>query len=61
MTAPADTRARLYADMDPANLTPLWESLHTLVPREPRSPCVPALWRYDAVRQIGRASCRERV
>ncbi|HQY27411.1 MAG TPA: cupin domain-containing protein, partial [Burkholderiaceae bacterium] len=36
--------------MDPANLTPLWESLHALVPRQPRSPCVPALWRYDEVR-----------
>src|SRR5690606_23195763 len=46
----ADDRARLYADMDPANLTPLWESLHALVPKQPRSPCVPALWRYDEVR-----------
>lgn len=45
-----DERARLYADMDPANLTPLWESLHALVPRSPKSPCVPALWRYDEVR-----------
>lgn len=43
-------RARLYADMAPEHLTPLWESLHALVPRSPRSPCVPALWRYDVVR-----------
>lgn len=49
-TRAADERARLYAEMDPANLTPLWESLHALVPRQPRSPCLPALWRYDAVR-----------
>ncbi|MBN9461325.1 MAG: gentisate 1,2-dioxygenase [Burkholderiales bacterium] len=47
---PTELRARLYADMDPANLTPLWESLHALVPRQPRSPSVPALWRYDEVR-----------
>ncbi len=46
----ADERARLYADMDPAHLTPLWESLHALVPKQPRSPCVPAFWRYDEVR-----------
>jgi gentisate 1,2-dioxygenase len=46
----ADERARLYAEMDPANLTPLWESLHALVPKQPRSPCLPAFWRYDEVR-----------
>ncbi len=43
-------REQLYADMRPANLTPLWESLHALVPKSPTSPCVPALWRYDEVR-----------
>ena len=31
-------------------MAPLWESLHALVPREPQSPCVPALWRYQDVR-----------
>jgi gentisate 1,2-dioxygenase len=43
-------RATLYADMSPHNLTPLWEVLHALVPPQPKTPCVPALWRYDAVR-----------
>ncbi len=45
-----DQRAAFYKDIDALNMTPLWESLHTLVPREPQSPCVPALWRYQDVR-----------
>jgi gentisate 1,2-dioxygenase len=43
-------RQKLYADMSPANLTPLWEVLHNLVPKEPQSPCVSALWKYADVR-----------
>lgn len=43
-------RDRLYAEMSPQNLTPLWEVLHALVPPQPNTPCVPALWRYDDVR-----------
>lgn len=45
-------RQQLYRDMDPLNLTPLWEVLHSLVPRQPASPCVPALWRYDELRPL---------
>jgi gentisate 1,2-dioxygenase len=44
-----DERAAYYERIRPLNLAPLWESLHTLVPREPQTPCVPALWRYDEV------------
>jgi gentisate 1,2-dioxygenase len=36
--------------MSPHHLTPLWEVLHALVPREPNSPCIPAHWKYDDVR-----------
>jgi gentisate 1,2-dioxygenase len=43
-------RQQLYGDMHPHNLTPLWEVLHALVPPKPATPCVPALWKYDAVR-----------
>ncbi len=43
-------RARLYQDMSPHNLTPLWEVLHALVPQQPQSPCVAALWKYADVR-----------
>jgi gentisate 1,2-dioxygenase len=31
------------------HLTPLWESLHALVPKEPATPCVPHLWSYKNV------------
>src|SRR5258706_16290255 len=53
MNAPHPTalqREQLYRDMAPHNLTPLWEVLHALVPKQPASPCVPALWKYDEVR-----------
>src|SRR5512140_577096 len=53
MNAPLPTaqlRQQLYREMDPLNLTPLWEVLHALVPPQPTTPCVPALWSYDAVR-----------
>jgi gentisate 1,2-dioxygenase len=53
MNAPhptAQQRQQLYRDMDPLNLTPLWEVLHALVPPQPLTPCVPALWKYDEVR-----------
>lgn len=39
-------RKALYEEMSPQHLTPLWESLHTLVPREPTTPCVPHMWAY---------------
>ncbi|HVB49641.1 MAG TPA: gentisate 1,2-dioxygenase [Burkholderiales bacterium] len=45
-----DARAELYRRMDRDNLTPLWEVLHNLVPPQPSTPCVPALWKYDQVR-----------
>ncbi len=45
-----NARAELYRRMDRDNLTPLWEVLHNLVPPQPSTPCVPALWKYDQVR-----------
>jgi gentisate 1,2-dioxygenase len=53
MNAPHPTlvqRQQLYRDMSPLNLTPLWEVLHTLVPNQPQSPCVPALWKYEHIK-----------
>jgi gentisate 1,2-dioxygenase len=47
---PMLVRQQLYRDMDPLNLTPLWEVLHALVPPKPASPCVPAHWKYAEVR-----------
>ncbi len=46
----ADERRRFYAQISSANLTPLWEVLHALVPSAPTTPCVAAHWRYAEVR-----------
>jgi gentisate 1,2-dioxygenase len=43
-------RERLYADMSPHHLTPLWEVLHSLVPKAPLTPCDPAFWAYANVK-----------
>jgi gentisate 1,2-dioxygenase len=45
-------RQQLYADLRRQDMAPLWASLHTLVPREPVTPCVPALWKYDTLRPL---------
>jgi gentisate 1,2-dioxygenase len=44
------SRQQLYRDMDPLHLTPLWEVLHSLVPTQPKTPCVATHWKYDEVR-----------
>ena len=49
-TAPANDRQDFYKRIQALHLTPLWEELHALVPREPQTPCVPALWRYVEIR-----------
>jgi gentisate 1,2-dioxygenase len=41
----------LYAEMAPANLSPLWESLAQLVPPQPNSPATTHRWRYDEARR----------
>ena len=45
-TARADFYRRISGD----NMTPLWEVLGALVPKSPRTPVAPALWRYSEVR-----------
>jgi gentisate 1,2-dioxygenase len=44
-------RAAYYERIGAHNMTPLWEVLGALVPREPRSPVQPALWRYAELRE----------
>lgn len=51
-TGTAQERQDYYQRLLPLSLTPLWESLHNLVPREPAPHCVPHLWRYDAIRPL---------
>lgn len=43
-------RKAFYERIGRENLAPLWEVLAELVPPHPRPKCVPATWRYDAVR-----------
>jgi gentisate 1,2-dioxygenase len=53
MDAPAaktPERDAYYKRIDKSNLAPLWEVLHNLVLKEPRSPALPVMWRYDDVR-----------
>jgi gentisate 1,2-dioxygenase len=45
-------RRQLYQDLRRHAMSPLWESLHTLVPKQPSTPCVAALWRYDELRPL---------
>jgi gentisate 1,2-dioxygenase len=44
-----DARRALYQDMQSKHLTPLWESLHTLVPRQPAPGYEAALWRFAEI------------
>jgi gentisate 1,2-dioxygenase len=43
-------REAFYRRIGKAHITPLWEAMQALVPRQPKSPCVPALWKYAQVR-----------
>ena len=52
----AGARRALYQDMQALSLTPLWESLHTLVPKQPAPDYQAALWRYaDILPHLTRA------
>ncbi|MFZ6647509.1 gentisate 1,2-dioxygenase [Undibacterium sp. TJN25] len=43
-------REAFYQEISGLHMTPLWESLHALVPKEPSTPCVPQLWNYAQLR-----------
>lgn len=51
-TAPQSTpeREAFYERIHAQHLTPLWDVLGDLVIPQPKTPCVPALWRFDEVR-----------
>ncbi len=51
VTAPPEANARkaFYDAIARHSMTPLWEVLHALVPPSPRTPCVPAHWKYADV------------
>ena len=50
--ADRDERRAYYDRIRGLGLFPLWEQLHNLVPREPASPCVPAIWRYAQIKPL---------
>src|SRR5690625_4756004 len=41
-----------YEKLGQYHLAPLWESLSALVPEQPTSEAVPALWRYEEMRPL---------
>jgi gentisate 1,2-dioxygenase len=43
-------RQAFYDAMKPLSLTPLWESLHALVPPAPNGAALPHLWKFSDVR-----------
>jgi gentisate 1,2-dioxygenase len=45
-------RRDLYQRLDQKNTAPLWEVLAKLVPPQPQTACVAALWRYDEIRPL---------
>jgi len=47
---PRAEREDFYRRIAQANMTPLWEVMAALVPENPQSPCMPAIWRYQQVR-----------
>jgi len=50
-TADTPERRAFYDRIDKKNLTALWLSLADLVTPEPKSPCEPASWRFDDIRE----------
>jgi gentisate 1,2-dioxygenase len=49
---PAETpeRKAFYARIDKQNMTALWTMMNALITPEPKSPCVPEVWHFDAIR-----------
>ncbi|MBN3849317.1 gentisate 1,2-dioxygenase [Paraburkholderia sp. Ac-20342] len=49
---PVASRATYYEKIARSGMAPLWESLHTLVPKTPQPKALPAIWRYSQVRDL---------
>lgn len=50
-TLPA-SRQSYYGEIAKHHLSPLWESLHTLVPKAPCPQAIPAIWKYADLRDL---------
>ncbi|WP_028222371.1 gentisate 1,2-dioxygenase [Paraburkholderia oxyphila] len=49
---PDASRAAYYEQIAQQRLAPLWESLHSLVPKAPQPKALPAIWKYAQVRDL---------
>ncbi|HEX7907546.1 MAG TPA: gentisate 1,2-dioxygenase [Paraburkholderia sp.] len=49
---PVASRTAYYEQIARQRMTPLWESLHSLVPKTPRPKALPAIWKYAQVRDL---------
>ncbi|CAD6558257.1 Gentisate 1,2-dioxygenase [Paraburkholderia hiiakae] len=45
-------RAAYYTQIARSGMSPLWESLHALVPKSPRPQALPAIWKYAQLREL---------
>jgi gentisate 1,2-dioxygenase len=45
-------RKNFYRRLVPFNAVHLWEVLSDIVPLEPRTPCLPAVWKYGELRPL---------
>lgn len=50
-TEESQQRKRYYGEIGAHHMTPLWEVLGALVPKQPAPTALPALWRYQDVRR----------
>lgn len=48
----SERRTAYYQQLSGRGLAPLWESLHNLVPKEPRPQAKAALWKYAGIRDL---------
>ncbi|WP_341315659.1 gentisate 1,2-dioxygenase [Paraburkholderia sp. IMGN_8] len=47
-----EQRAAYYGQIAQQKLAPLWESLHNLVPKQPKPQAVAAVWKYAQIRHL---------
>ncbi|NYT70783.1 gentisate 1,2-dioxygenase [Pusillimonas noertemannii] len=47
---PSPERQNFYRKISGANVTPLWEVLHSVITAQPNTPCVPYLWKWQQMR-----------
>src|SRR3989304_1725607 len=43
-------RQDLYRRIEKHNFAPLWEVYHDLIPDQPKTPCIPAIWKWADAR-----------